>query len=228
MSKKKLGIIIAIVLLVLIIGFIGYQIYENSTLKKEGQKLLTANLASPKEFDSIKCLGKNRVVEETMKNYFYNNATKLNSLLAIKESKEFTSILSYENYEKDGPAFTNSLAYLEKNKSEFNQAIDEIINAYTEEAIEANGDSLNDKDKELYNEMMLTSAMKTKYESMRQSLATEKVQMNSLFDTSYATLKLLVDNQNKWYLEGNEIKITSKELFAKYQEYMNVINKNKE
>ena len=76
--------------------------------------------------------------------------------------------------------------------------------------------------------MMLTSAMKTKYESMRQSLATEKVQMNSLFDTSYATLKLLVDNQNKWYLEGNEIKITSKELFAKYQEYMNVINKNKE
>ena len=228
--KKKymiIGIVIIIILLVIVL-IIGYNKIETNKLRVEGEKFETADLASPKDFKSLKTHGKYRVIEKAMKDYFYNNATKLNSILAVKKSNELTSILSYSNYEKDGPAFTNSLAYLEKTKSEFNQSIDEIINAYTEDEIEKNASTLSAKDKELYKEMMLSSTMKVKYEGMRQSLATEKVQMDSIFDVSYTTLKLLVDNPGKWYLENNEIKFTSKDLFAKYQEYINVINKNKE
>ena len=224
LEKRKIIGISLIAIVLLIGGYFLFQKVEEEILKKEGESFVNWNLTSVKESGHYKTHGSYRKVEKLMKSYFYRNSKKLNDALKIKTDAKFVSLLSFDNYSKDGPNFTESFAYLETSKKTFETELNELVGVYSDENILKNADSLKGKYLTLYKDIMYQDGLKTKYDGFEQSIQSVKEQMNHTFDIVTQTLQLLANNQGKWYLEEKEIKFTSKELFAQYQNLVSQVS----
>ena len=188
------------------------------TIEKETDKLASLDLAADRFNLKTKTFGKYRVVEESMKSYLDNIALLLQKSLLIIKNPELTKILSYENYQKDGPDFTNSFSFLEKSSSDFNTNIDSLINSLDDESIKNYGKKKirDDYYRKLFNKYMLRSDMKDKYNKTTQLLKDSKTNMNHIFEVSYNTLLFLVNHKDEWQLENNEIQFKTEELMNEY------------
>ena len=120
MSNKKKFFLVFLFILLDMFLLIGYLVIRDATmlndLKKEVRSLSKLDITKDRYNKSIKTSGDYAVVEKSIKTYLDDYAVLLQDVLSVVKDPKLVKILSYDNYSKDGPEFTESLKYLEDTK----------------------------------------------------------------------------------------------------------------
>ena len=105
MSKKKkvfFSVLFVLLNMFLLVGFI---VIRDATLlndlKKEVANLSKLDVTKDRYNSKIKTRGKYAIVEKAIKTYLDDYAVSLQESLQIVQDPQLTSILSYDNYQKD-------------------------------------------------------------------------------------------------------------------------------
>jgi len=230
-DKKKFFLIFCFIIVIAFLT-IGFLMVRNavllSRLRNEVAVLEKLDATTDRYNSEIKTSGDYALVEESIKSYLDDYAVLLQETLAIKNDERFTKILSYENYEKDGPEFVESLNYLQTTKATFNENVDKILKLLNKDTIiEYGEDKITDSYYlSLYEELILSDDMQENFNTMAESLYSTRDNMNVIFDKSSETLNFLVTNKDYWKLEDGEIKIMSQTLYDQYMTIVNSVNNN--
>lgn len=228
-SKRKMFFVFCFCILNMFL-LIGFLVIRDAAflniLKKEEKELLKLDMVSSNYKRRIKTRGSYAVVEETIKNYLNDYSLLLRENLSVMDEESLVKILSYDNYCKDGPDFNESFSYLESKKKEFNDNVEILFTRGKDNTIRrAILKEINDSYYvNLYNEFMLSSDVKEKFNESQALMSSVQVKVNRAIDGSVEVLKFLALNKDSWNVEDGEIKFLTQEL---YNQYMNYISKVK-
>ena len=218
-SRRKFLLIFCFILLDMFL-LIGFLVIRDATLlnnlKKEVSTLSELDITKDRYNSKIKSRGNYAIVEKAIKEYLDNYAVSLHDVSDIMNDEQLKTILSYDNYLKDGPEFIESLAYLSKTKEKFNKKIDKLINDLDEEIMK---NYIN-----LYKELMLGDSMVQNFNETRDVLNKLKISVNNVFDVSLEVLNFLIVNKESWKVEDGEIKFLTNDLYNYYNILINKLN----
>lgn len=230
--KKKILIGVG-VLLVLIIGVIGYTVVndlkQEEKLKNELEELSALVNEENIDVDKVKEMlnrtvttGDYKVVETSFKEYLSDAFDSVFQMLDILNSDRLVSILTTANYQNDGPNFMETKAYIAETKTK----LEELKNSYyaflTEEKamsyIENKG--LDSYYVDLYRDeyvgdMENVNKDKTVEDSINQII--------ELLNVSEEVINFLSENSNSWHIEDTVIVFDTDELSNRYTELINKI-----
>ena len=228
-SRRKFLLIFCFILLDMFL-LIGFLVIRDATLlnnlKKEVSTLYELDITKDRYNSKIKSRGNYAIVENAIKEYLDNYAVSLHDVSDIMNDEQLKTILSYDNYLKDGPEFIESLAYLSKTKEKFNKKIDKLINDLDEEIMK---NYINKKISDpyyinLYKELMLGDSMVQNFNETRDVLNKLKISVNNVFDVSLEVLNFLIVNKESWKVEDGEIKFLTNDLYNYYNILINKLN----
>ncbi len=231
-SRKKFLLVFGFIVLNMFM-LVSFLVIRDATmeneLKNEMEYLSKLDITKDRYNKKIVTRGKYAVVEKSIKKYFDDYHLELQEVLKLINDKELTTILSYDNYSTDGPEFTKSLEYLKTSKETFNKKVDDLINKFGDEEIKNN---IYKSTKEeyyvnLYDNLMLSSNMRSNYNSTIELLKSTKSRMNNVYDTSIEVLNFLVLYKDDWVVEDGEIKFKTQDLYNYYNELISKVRTKK-
>lgn len=225
---KKFFIIFCIIILdsFLLVGFLVIRdAVSLSRLNKEVRELNKLDFKTDNFDRRIKSSGGYYIVEKNIKNYLNNCSNKTKKIIALTEEYKLKNILSYDNYSNDGSNFDESINYLEKSKSRFNNDIDDLQKFLDKNNIYNYG---NDKIKDdyyldQYRNIMINGDLSVKLDNLNSYLIKLKENMNIIYDTSFEILNYLKLYKDDWKLEDGEIKFKTQEMYDYYSQLTNKI-----
>lgn len=231
-SRKKFLLVFGFIVLNMFM-LVSFLVIRDATmeneLKNEMEYLSKLDITKDRYNKKTVTRGKYAVVEKSIKKYFDDYHLELQEVLKLINDKELTTILSYDNYSTDGPEFTKSLEYLKTSKETFNKKVDDLINKFSDEEIKNN---IYKSTKEeyyvnLYDNLMLSSNMRSNYNSTIELLKSTKSRMNNVYDTSIEVLNFLVLYKDDWVVEDGEIKFKTQDLYNYYNELVSKVRTKK-
>lgn len=227
MKNKKFFIIFCFILIdvFLVVGFLVIRdSISFNELKREVIALSKLDITKDRYNRKIKSHGDYATVEKAIKEYMDGYAVDIQYLSKMMNDERLSTILSYSNYEKDGPEFKESLDYLEKSKKEYNEKIDKLIANLDEENIDNYiYTRINDEYYvSLYHELIFETPMIDNLKNTKTLLEESREKMNLIYDTCIETLNYLCLYNDKWKLEDGEIKFQTEDM---YNYYMSLISK---
>lgn len=226
MSYKTKAILASLIVAFDVVLLCSIVVMRNATLenklKKEVNELVALDFTKDRYNTKIKSSGRYAKVEKAIKNYLDGYAVLLQSVVTDIHDEKLTKVLSYDNYQKDGPEFKESLNYIESAKKEFNENVDKLISESEERSIIEYGQKelTSNKSLTIYKELMLSKKMLKNFNETKETLTETKTRVNNIYDTSSSVLNFLVKNKDNWKLENGEIKFKNQNL---YNEYNNMI-----
>lgn len=229
--KKKILIGVG-VLLILIIGVIGYfvvsDLKQEEKLKNELDELNLLVNEENIDVDKVKEMlnrtvttGDYKVVETSFKEYLSDAFDSVFQIVDILNDDKLVSILTVENYQSDGPNFIETKAYITETKTKLEELKNSYYSFLTEEKamsyIENKG--LDSYYVDLYKEeyvgdMKTANEDKTVEESINQII--------ELLNGSEEAINFLTENSSSWHIEEDLIVFDTDELS---NEYLDLINK---
>ena len=230
--KKKILIGVGL-FLVLIIGVIGYivvsDLKQEEKLKDELEELNMLVNEENIDIDKVKEMlnrtvttGDYKVVEESFKEYLSDTFDSIFQMMDILNSDKLVSILTAENYQNDGPNFTETKAYITETKNKLEELKNSYYSFLTEEKamsyIENKG--LDSYYVDLYKDeyvgdMENVSEDKTVEDSVNQII--------EILNVSEEVINFLSENSSSWHIEDNVIVFDTDELSNMYTELINKI-----
>ncbi len=231
-SRKKFLLVFGFIVLNMFM-LVSFLVIRDATmeneLKNEMEYLSKLDITKDRYNKKTVTRGKYAVVEKSIKKYLDDYHLELQEVLKLINDKELTTILSYDNYSTDGPEFTKSLEYLKTSKETFNKKVDDLINKFGDEEIKNN---IYKSTKEeyyvnLYDKLMLSSNMRSNYNSTIELLKSTKSRMNNVYDTSIEVLNFLVLYKDDWVVEDGEIKFKTQDLYNYYNELISKVSTKK-
>ena len=231
-SRKKFLLVFGFIVLNMFM-LVSFLVIRDATmeneLKNEMEYLSKLDITKDRYNKKTVTRGKYAVVEKSIKKYLDDYHLELQEVLKLINDKELTTILSYDNYSTDGPEFTKSLEYLKTSKETFNKKVDDLINKFGDEEIKNN---IYKSTKEeyyvnLYDNLMLSSNMRSNYNSTIELLKSTKSRMNNVYDTSIEVLNFLVLYKDDWVVEDGEIKFKTQDLYNYYNELISKVSTKK-
>lgn len=233
MSSRKMFLLVFGFIVLNMFMLVSFLVIRDATmeneLKNEMEYLSKLDITKDRYNKKTVTRGKYAVVEKSIKKYFDDYHLELQEVLKLINEKELTTILSYDNYSTDGPEFTKSLEYLKTSKETFNKKVDDLINKFGDEEIKNN---IYKSTKEeyyvnLYDNLMLSSNMRSNYNSTIELLKSTKSRMNNVYDTSIEVLNFLVLYKDDWVVEDGEIKFKTQDLYNYYNELISKVRTKK-
>ena len=230
---KKKVLIAILIIVILIIGVIGYMIF--SDMLQEGKlktELLEINELSNAEtidmgamnnrLDRIVTTGDYAVVEEAFKSYLRENFDNSIRIAEILNDDKIITLLSVENYQEDGKDFTESKNYITSTRAELEERKNKYSEFFTEEKAMS---YINDKDLDsyyidLYKEEFVGDMSTVKNDKTVENSIDEII---SILNTEEEVLNLLSENQNSWEIQGENIVFNSDSLSNQYDELINLL-----
>lgn len=231
-SRKKFLLVFGFIVLNMFM-LVSFLVIRDATmeneLKNEMEYLSKLDITKDRYNKKTVTRGKYAVVEKSIKKYLDDYHLELQEVLKLINDKELTTILSYDNYSTDGPEFTKSLEYLNVSKETFNKKVDDLINKFGDEEIKNN---IYKSTKEeyyvnLYDNLMLSSNMRSNYNSTIELLKSTKSRMNNVYDTSIEVLNFLVLYKDDWVVEDGKIKFKTQDLYNYYNELISKVSTKK-
>lgn len=220
--KKKI-ILVAIIIVLAIVGVVGYMLasslIQEITLRKEADAIGKLDITKDSIDMEIKTKGDYAVVEKTMKEYMNTYGTTCKELMDILQDDQMGKILTAENYKNDGKEFIKTKEYITKTKTDFNEKINKLIEMSSEEkmmdAIEEK--QLEESYVELYKEIMLGNEIKEDLQEVVNELEEASKAINNRLEGEEKIINLLVENKNKWNVNDNgEIEFETQKLVDEY------------
>lgn len=230
MKNKRFFIIFCFILIdvFLVVGFLVIRdSISFNKLKSEVNELTKLDITKDRYNRKIKSHGDYAIVERSIKDYMDNYAVNIQYLSKMMNDEKLSSILSYGNYEKDGPSFKESLSYLEQSKKEYNEKIDTLITNLDDENIDNYIHTKIDDTYyvSLYHELIFETQMIDNLRDTKSLLEESKDKMNLIYDTCIETLNYLSLYNDKWKLEDGEIKFQTEDMYNYYMVLVSKIQK---
>ncbi len=203
---------------VLITFFVIRDAYSLKMLKDEVSALQKLDVTKDRYNREIKTSGGYRIVEVAIKEYLDSYALGIQEVSNISSSEKLKQILSYQNYETDGPNFKESITYLNDTKAEYNNRIDFLLENLEEDSIRSyiNNRTSSSYYRSLYVQLMLEDDMMDDLKETRKILSDSKEKMNTIYDTCLDVLNFLILYQDSWSLENGEIRFSNQDLYDYY------------
>ena len=205
---------------------VGYLVVRDATmvnrLKKEVYELSKLDITKDRYNRDLITRGEYAKVEGAIKDYLDSYAVLLQEVLSVMKDPKFTQLLSYANYQADGPLFESSTEYLATLKKDFNSNMDQLLKNLDEDTIK---DYIKDKTdnpyyQNLYNDLMFSDSMKDDFTETRKLLEQTKTKVNSIMDCSSEIFNFLKLNKDAWVLEEGEIRFQTEALYNQYNAYI--------
>jgi len=228
-------ITIIIVVLIVIFYILGETIIkDNNDYKKltnesiEANKNLsidTYNNNYLKEIESNKiCNSKElSLLEEGLENYIKDYSNIIDKSIKTIKDEKITNLLTAQNYSQDGPAFTNSINFINTKNQELDNLNTELNNItnkiyYTKYIKER---TKNKKTIERY-KLLVKNIINNKDIELINKDITE---LKDILKTSNDIFIYLSRNNTAWYVESNEIVFTNQEVKTEYEKAINKIKR---
>lgn len=223
LNKVILTILLILVIFVVAIGIIyGGRIINKAKLDRELENLVSKDISSVDLSNTAPVTsGEFAVVEQTVKEFFKEYSDLRQQFMEKVNDSQLQSILTTENYEQDGPEFTESINYINTAKEEFNNIADELLNLLSTENIEAR---IKDKDigdyyKDLYKGYFIdNNDLSTTFQETYQDTVDDKTLMNNLYDNEIKILNFLTENKAHWEVLDNKLTFDDQELANTFNE----------
>ncbi len=220
--KKKI-ILVAIIIVLAIVGVIGYMLasdlMQEITLRKEADIIGKLDITKDNIDMTIKTKGDYGVVEKTMKEYMSTYGTTCKELMDILQDDQMANILTAENYKNDGKEFVKTKEYITKTKTDFNEKINKLIDMSSEEKMmdAIKEKQLEDSYVELYKEIMLGNEIKEDLQEVVKELEQASQMINNRLEGEEKIINLLIENKDKWNVNDNgEIEFETQKLVDEY------------
>ncbi len=231
LNKVILTILLILVIFVVAIGIIyGGRIINKAKLDRELENLVNSGNSSEKlENTTTVTSGEFAVVEETVKEYFKEYSNLRQQFMERVNDSKLQSILTPENYEQDGPEFTESINYINTAKKEFNNISDGLLNLLSRENIEERIQEKNIGDyyKELYKEYFIdNNELSATFQETYQDTLDDRTLMNNLYDNEIEILSFLTENKEHWEVLDNKLTFDNQELANTFNEMKNNLFSN--
>ena len=231
MKKNKKIILFSLFLLfdLFLVGIL-YYFYNQASLnvlKKEVNELTLLDPSKDRYNRPIVSRGRYRVVEQAIKDYFDSYAVELQDLTKVAQTEELSSLLSFDNYQNDGPDFSQSIDFLIKFQDDYSKRVDSLLKKLEEDNIKKNIDSYTNSNycKHLYNELLFRDDVFDDLLSTKELLLNSKNSMNQFYQVHINLFNFLKDNKDSWILEDGNIKFANNDLFNLYNNYLNQLKK---
>lgn len=233
LNKVILTILLILVIFVVAIGIIyGGRIINKAKLDRELENLVSKDISSVDLSNTAPVTsGEFAVVEQTVKEFFKEYSDLRQQFMEKVNDSQLQSILTTENYEQDGPEFTESINYINTAKEEFNNIADELLNLLSTENREAR---IKDKDigdyyKDLYKGYFIdNNDLSTTFQETYQDTVDDKTLMNNLYDNEIKILNFLTENKAHWEVLDNKLTFDDQELANTFNEMKSNLYAEKE
>ncbi len=239
--KKKgvlIAIIIAVIVIVIAIGCIAVYIAKGFSqelaIKNQIQEIdqmtsdiQTINLEDfNKKTDTIVTTGNYAIVEQAVKQYIkdsINYTLEINSLL---QDDTMANLVTAENYQTDGPDFTETTRYITESKTKLEEAKNEFSNMFTEEKIMSyiNGKTDNQKFIDLYKEVAIGNQTELIPQEELDTVNSSLDAIINILDIEQEMIDLLKNNSGKWQVQNDMVMFDSNDLLIKYNALVGRLN----
>ena len=220
-TNKKISFVIAFLFLDVLLCASLYFIMDATNinlLKKEISNISKLDMSIDRFNRKNKTTFKYKVVENTIKEFLNNYSNKMDSAYKLVSEEEFTKILSYDNYVKDGPNFEKSIKYITDSKIKFNNIINDMESDLEKKNIKKLIREKTD-DKyyiSLYQELVFSEELINQYDDNKELLKEIRIKYNDVYDTSLEVINFLITYKDSWALEDGEIKFANNDLLNYY------------
>ena len=220
-TNKKISFVIAFLFLDVLLCASLYFIMDATNinlLKKEISNISKLDMSIDRFNRKNKTTFKYKVVENTIKEFLNNYSNKMDSAYKLVSEEEFTKILSYDNYVKDGPNFEKSIKYITDSKIKFNNIINDMESDLEKKNIKKLiREKTNDKYYiSLYEELVFSEELINQYDNNKELLKEIRIKYNDVYDTSLEVINFLITYKDSWTLEDGEIKFANNDLLNYY------------
>lgn len=225
-------IIIAIVLIVLFCGLIGYMVYrelkEEAKLNDVVSSLLDLDLTEDNIDTTIVTTGDYSIVEKVIKNYLKDYSNNCKDFIGTIDNFDFANMFTADTFKNDGPDFLDSKGKLSKLKDTINTDLDKLIEMSSSDYIMEliNKEKLDDYYVDLYKEYMLgedTKSFDYMISDSIKDLTQIKEDVNTFLDDCYNLYDFMSSNRSHWYVEGEIVYFDTDKLVNEYNALLNKI-----
>ena len=218
-NKVILTILLILVILVIAIGIIfGGRIINKVKLDRELGNLADKETSSESNITLVTS-GEFGVVEQKIKEYYDEYLDLRNQFMDKVNDEKLEEILKTENYNTDGPEFTESVNYLNTSKEEFNNIAEKLLDLLSKENIVSRieNESIGDYYKDLYKGYFLEGdRLADTFQESYQDIKDVQSLMNSLYDNEIKILNFLTENKENWEVLDNQLTFDDDALSEEY------------
>lgn len=220
MKKRWLVLILALIAIA-VVAAVAVMVFKDKT--QNDLLISEINALSENNVNTdVKSEGQYGIVEKLVKEDYKLYIESVNKLRENYEKLTQLKVINLENYQNDGPEFTNSLETLNGIKEENKQIFDTLNSIVNESKVE---------------ERITSSGLETRHADMYKSILNDiKVEegINSLkeMDSKYdayndsliSVLNYMKENGNEWFIENNTLKSKSQEFIDTYNDMVQKTN----
>ena len=228
--KKKILIAVAVIA-ILVIGVIAFfvisDLQQEAKFNDEMLALEEIMNADELDFDAIYAKtdvivtkGDYGVVEEAIKNYIKDTSSIAEKIIDTMNSEEFGTILTIENFEKDGKEFTESKEFITTTRETLEQCKEEYDQQFSEEKIMS---YINDKGLDEYYVELYKNQIATVSEEDNQTVQESIDQVIDLLDKVEDAIDYLIENEDDWNIINGSLMFLDQDKLDEYQEILSKI-----
>lgn len=239
--KKKgvlIAIIIAVIVIVIAIGCIAVYIAKGFSqelaIKNQIQEIdqmtsdiQTINLEDfNKKTDTIVTTGNYAIVEQAVKQYIKDSINYTLEINSILQDDTMANLVTAENYQTDGPNFTETTRYITESKIKLEEAKNEFSNMFTEEKIMSyiNGKTDNQKFIDLYKEVAIGNQSELIPQEELDTVNSSLDAIINILNIEQEMIDLLKNNSGKWQVQNDMVMFDSNDLLIKYNALVGRLN----
>lgn len=229
--KKKIIIVVAVIL-VAIIGVIGYMVIsdmgQEDKLKTEISEISDLSNAENIDIDEINkrldrtvTKGDYAKVENAFKSYLRDNFDNSIEIADLINDERITTLLTADNYKTDGKEFIESKKYISTTRQKLEECKEKYSEYMTKEKAMSyiEGKGLDSYYVDLYEQEFVGDMDSIKDTTVEDSID----DIIEILNTSEKVLNLLSENPNSWTIEGENIVFSNDNLSNQYNELINSI-----
>ena len=228
--KKKILIAVAVIA-ILVIGVIAFfvisDLQQEAKFNDEMLALEEIMNADELDFDAIYAKtdvivtkGDYGVVEEAIKNYIKDTSSIAEKIIDTMNSEEFGTILTIENFEKDGKKFTESKEFITTTRETLEQCKEEYEQQFSEEKMMS---YINDKGLDEYYVELYKNEIATVSEEDNQTVQESIDQVIDLLDKVEDAIDYLIENEDDWNIINGSLMFLDQDKLDEYQEILSKI-----
>ena len=228
--KKKILIAVAVIA-ILVIGVIAFFVISDlqQEAKFNDEMLALEEIMNTDELDFdaiyaktdvIVTKGDYGVVEEAIKNYIKDPSSIAEKIIDTMNSEEFGTILTIENFEKDGKEFTESKEFITTTRETLEQCKEEYEQQFSEEKMMS---YINDKGLDEYYVELYKNEIATVSEEDNQTVQESIDQVIDLLDKVEDAIDYLIENEDDWNIINGSLMFLDQDKLDEYQEILSKI-----
>jgi len=217
-NVAKIIAIVAIVLVVAVVALGGLFVNDFMQRAKIGEEMEKVNTSGNVDKE-IKTSGKYAEVEKALKDYIVEYQDTAKAVANQYKNEKFATILTADNYKKDGPNFTESKKLISDVKKQGEEVKTKLAEMVSEEYKEkrATDCGLTGKYKDLFKDSI-------KLDSELKDVNKTIDNVNNYLDKVDAIFDILKANKNKWQIRNGKVEFTDISVMTKYNGAVTLVN----